>query len=45
MAPQPNPVKFPFAVGTTSVFVAAMTRAMAQPSLSPMYRLELFLLY
>jgi hypothetical protein len=45
MAPQPNPAKFLFAVGMTSVFVAAMTWAMAQPSLSPMYRPELFLLY
>jgi hypothetical protein len=45
MAPQPNPARFLFAVAMTSIILAAMRGAMAQPSLSPMYRPELLLLY
>jgi hypothetical protein len=42
MAPKPKPVSF--AVGMALAILAVM-RAMAAPSLSPMYRPELLLLY
>jgi len=45
MAPKTKPTRFGFAVGMVSIILAVMTRAMAQPSLSPMYRPELLLLY
>ena len=45
MAPKPRPARFVFAVGMASIILAVMACAMAQPSLSPMYRPELLLLY
>jgi hypothetical protein len=45
MAPIAKPARFVFAVGMASIILGVMTWAMAQPSLSPMYRPELFLLY
>jgi hypothetical protein len=47
MAPKANskPARFLFAVGMALSVLAAMTWAMAQPSLSPIYRSELLLLY
>jgi hypothetical protein len=45
MAPKPIPARFVLAVGTASTILAIMTWAMAQPSLSPVYRPELLLLY
>ena len=45
MAPKPKLARFVLAVGTASTILAIMTWAMAQPSLSPVYRPELLLLY
>jgi hypothetical protein len=45
MAPKAKPAKFVFAVGTKSIILAVVTCAMAQPSLSLIYRPELLLLY
>ena len=45
MAPKPKPARFLFAVGMASSILAVVTWAMAQPSLSPIYRPELLLLY
>jgi hypothetical protein len=45
MAPQSKPLRFVFAVGMVSTILAVMTWAMAQPSMSPIYRPELLLLY
>jgi hypothetical protein len=45
MAPKPKPVRFVFAGGIALTTLAVMTWAMAQPSLSPIYRPELLLLY
>jgi len=45
MAPKPKLTRFVFAVGMASIILAVMARAMAQPSLSPMYRAELLPLY
>jgi len=45
MAPKTKPARFVFAVGTASIILAVVTWARAQPSLSPMYRPELLLLY
>jgi hypothetical protein len=45
MAPKPKLPSLVFAVGMASIILAVVTWAMAQPSLSPMYRPELLLLY
>jgi hypothetical protein len=47
MAPKPRPIpaRFVLAVATALTVVSVMTWAMAAPSLSPMYRPELLLLY
>ena len=45
MAPKPKPARFVFAVGMAFTILAIMTWAMAQPSLSPIFRPELLLLY
>ena len=45
MAPKPKPARFVFAVGMALTILAAMTWAMAQPSMSPIYRPELLLVY
>jgi hypothetical protein len=45
MAPKTKLARFVLAVGTASTILAIMTWAMAQPSLSPIYRPELMLLY
>jgi hypothetical protein len=45
MAPKSKPARFGFAVGMALTILAVMTWAMAQPSLSPIYRPELLLLY
>jgi hypothetical protein len=45
MAPNPRPVRFVFAAGMALIIPAVVTWAMAQPSLSPMYRPQLLLLY
>jgi len=41
----PKPARFVFAVGMALTILAAMTWAMAQPSMSPIYRPELLLVY
>ena len=41
----PKPARFVFAVGMALTGLAVMTWAMAQPSLSPIYRPQLLLLY
>jgi hypothetical protein len=41
----PKPARFVFAAGMGSAILALMTWAMAHPSLSPIYRPELLLLY
>jgi hypothetical protein len=45
MAPKPKPASFAFAVGMALTILAVMTWAMAQPSMSPIYRPELLLVY
>jgi len=45
MAPKPKPARFVFAVGMALTILAVMTWAMAQPSMSPVYRPELLLVY
>jgi hypothetical protein len=47
MAPKPKakPVRFVFAVAMALTILSVMTWAMAQPSLSSIYRPELLLLY
>jgi len=45
MAPKPKPARFVFAVGMALTILAVMTWAMAQPSMSPIYRPELLLVY
>ena len=45
MAPKPKPARFVLAVGTALTILSIMRWAMAQPSLSPIYRSELLLLY
>ena len=45
MAPKPKPARFVFAVGMALTFLAAMTWALAQPALSPIYHSQLLLLY
>jgi hypothetical protein len=44
MAPKSKPLKFVFALGMALTILGVMTWAMAQPSLSPIYRPELLLL-
>ena len=43
--PKPKPARFVFAVGMALTILAAMTWAVAHPSLSLIYRPELPLLY
>jgi len=46
MAPKPKPARFVFAVGMALTILAAMTWAMAEPSLIyPIYQPQLPLLY
>jgi hypothetical protein len=45
MAPKPKRARFLFVVGMAVTTLGVMTWAMAQPSLSPIYRPELLLLY
>ncbi len=45
MAPKTKPARFVCAVGTASIILAVVTWAMAQPSLSLIYRPQLLLLY
>jgi hypothetical protein len=45
MAPNPKPARLVFAVGMALTILAIMTWAMAQPSLSPIYRPDLLVLY
>jgi hypothetical protein len=45
MAPKPKPARFVFAVGMALTILAAMTWALAQASLSPIYHPQLLLLY
>jgi hypothetical protein len=45
MAPNAKPARLVFAVGMALTILAMMTWAMAQPSLSPIYRPELLLVY
>ena len=45
MAPKPKPARLVFAVGMVLTILGVMTWAMAQPSLSLIYRPELLLLY
>ena len=40
-----KPARLVFAVGVALTILAAMTWAMAQPSMSPIYRPELLLVY
>jgi len=41
----PKPARFAFAVVMALTILAVMTWAMAQPSMSPIYRPELLLVY
>jgi len=41
----PKPARLVFAVGMALTILAVMTWAMAQPSMSPIYRPELLLVY
>jgi len=45
MAPIPKPVRLVLAMGVALTALAVVTWAMAQPSVSPIYRSELLLLY
>jgi len=45
MAPKPKPARFVFAVGMALTILAAMTWAMAEPSIYPIYQPQLPLLY
>ena len=45
MAPKAKPARLVFVGGMALTTLALMTWAMAQPSLSPIYRSELLLLY
>jgi len=45
MALKSKLAKFGFAVAMASIILSVVTWAMAQPSLSPIYRSELLLLY
>jgi hypothetical protein len=45
MAPNPKPARLVFAVGMALTILAAMTWALAAPSVSPIYHPQLLLLY
>jgi hypothetical protein len=45
MAPKPKPASFVFAGGVALTILAAMTWALAQPAVPPIYRPQLLLVY